>query len=222
VQVVGDHPFVDHAGARSVIEVLQNLPDSSHERPASEVLADIVGRPSVTGEIRRGHSPGLQSPKQKLLAKLDSDARNAWDECGLLAENFPGTLREFLDHLLLRQGADRYNRQAEQITLITLHAAKGLEFPVVFVAGCETGILPYARPETAPDVDEERRLLYVGMTRAKQVLYITSARERTLFGKREERQPSPFIREIEERLREDLRTASRKRRPPHKQMAFDF
>ena len=198
VQVVGDQAFADQAGARQVIEALRNLPDASLERPASQVLADAVPRPS--------------SP----------EGREAADECRKLAENFPGTLREFLDHLLLRQGADRYDHQAEGITLMTLHAAKGLEFPVVFVAGCETGILPYARPGTTPDVDEERRLLYVGMTRAKQALYLTSARRRTLFGKSEKRRPSPFIHEIEESLKEHLQTAKRKRRPPHKQMELNF
>lgn len=203
VQVVGDQPFADHPGARAVIEMLQNLPTGFLSRPAGQVLA------------------GSTLPTTS-LASLDSDARDALGECRKLAAEFPGTLREFLDHLLLRQGADRYNGRAEQITLMTLHAAKGLEFPVVFIAGCEAGILPYAKPGTPPDVDEERRLLYVGMTRAKQALYITSARRRMLFGKSEKTQPSPFIREIEEQLREELKAAARKPRPPHRQMELAF
>ena len=203
VQDVGDQPFVDHAGARQVIEALSNLPDTTFALPATQVLADFA----------------KQTAK---IARLDARGKEAFSECCKLAENFRGTLREFLDHLLLRQGSDRYNSRAERITIMTLHAAKGLEFPIVFVAACEAGILPYDRPGQETDVDEERRLLYVGMTRAKQLLYITSARRRTLFGKSEKRRPSPFIREIEERLKEDVKTARRKRRPAGKQAEFDF
>jgi DNA helicase-2/ATP-dependent DNA helicase PcrA len=80
---------------------------------------------------------------------------------------------------------------------MTLHAAKGLEFPVVFIAGCEEGLLPYVRnSDDLPDIEEERRLFYVGMTRAREKLILSHARRRTLFGKQQEHPPSRFVGEI--------------------------
>ena len=91
--------------------------------------------------------------------------------------------------------------RAQAVTLMTIHASKGLEFPVVFVAGCEDGIIPCTRTgESATnvlDVDEERRLLYVAITRAETDLFLTSTRTRTLFGKSFNAQPSPFLRSID-------------------------
>lgn len=196
VQIAGDRPFVERPDARKVIEALRGLPAEAHARPAAEAL------------------------KAPALSKLG--ATEAWRECARLADAFPGALREFLDHLLLRQGADSYSDRAERIAVLTLHAAKGLEFPVVFLAGCEEGIVPYARPGETPDIDEERRLLYVGMTRARQVLYITSARRRSLFGKSERRPPSPFVQEIEETLRVNLAPRRRRKRPAGKQLDLGF
>jgi len=180
----------------------------------------------VIEALRSAAAEDPNAPPRQVLAGLamrDAKAKAALDECRKLAEGFPGTLREFLDHLLLRQAADGYQRQAERITLMTLHAAKGLEFPVVFIAACEDGILPYARPGEQPDIDEERRLLYVGMTRAQRILTISSCRKRSLFGKTAKRQPSPFIREVEARLTKKLKSGrSRKKRSTQKQLAFDF
>jgi superfamily I DNA/RNA helicase len=98
---------------------------------------------------------------------------------------------------------DTYSHQSEKVALMTMHAAKGLEFPVVFVVGCEKGFLPFQRPDTdgsPPDIEEEQRLFYVAMTRAKQRLYLTFAKKRRIFGKIEKRELSPFVREIEEHL----------------------
>jgi superfamily I DNA/RNA helicase len=98
---------------------------------------------------------------------------------------------------------DTYNHRSEKVALMTIHAAKGLEFPVVFVTGCEKGFLPFQRPdmEEAPsDIEEERRLFYVAMTRAKQRLYLTFAKQRRIFGKTEKREVSPFVSKIEEHL----------------------
>ena len=90
----------------------------------------------------------------------------------------------------------------EKINLLTMHAAKGLEFEVVFVAGAESGILPYRPPNKAPaDKMEERRLFFVAMTRAKRRLFLTHCRNRTLYGKKRRPNPSPFLLEIEKNLK---------------------
>jgi len=98
---------------------------------------------------------------------------------------------------------DTYSHRSEKVALMTMHAAKGLEFPVVFVTGCEKGFLPFQRPgtkESPPDIEEERRLFYVAMTRAKQRLYLTFAKKRRIFGKTEKRELSPFVSKIEAHL----------------------
>ncbi len=104
---------------------------------------------------------------------------------------------------VFQSDTDTYNHRSEKVALMTMHAAKGLEFPVVFVTGCEKGFLPFQRPDTeqAPsDIEEERRLFYVAMTRAKQRLYLTFAKQRRIFGKTEKREVSPFVGNIEEHL----------------------
>ena len=96
---------------------------------------------------------------------------------------------------------------------MTLHAAKGLEFPVVFVLGCEEGLLPYTPPGKAADVEEERRLFYVGMTRARQKLALTHAGRRFLYGQALENPRSRFVGDIETALLE-VQAARRRERPP--------
>jgi superfamily I DNA/RNA helicase len=110
---------------------------------------------------------------------------------------------DFLAHLALEQPQDRYDRVAEKVPLMTMHAAKGLEFPVVFVAGCEDGLVPYRRKgDEEADLNEERRLFYVAMTRAREKIYLTRANRRLWFGHRTVQQASPFLDAIEENLKE--------------------
>ena len=108
--------------------------------------------------------------------------------------------------------------EGEGVTLMSLHRSKGLEFPVVFILGCEDGILPYGRsaePELrAKEIEEERRLFYVGMTRAKSRVFLSHAAQRFLFGRTLEAPPSPFLREMEERLRLLRQDAPPKKKPP--------
>ncbi len=123
------------------------------------------------------------------------------------------TLTNFLDSVALRASAhnpDDYDARADRVALLTLHAAKGLEFPVVFLAGCEEGLLPYVRPGETPDIDEERRLFYVGMTRAQHKLVLSHARRRFLFGRTMENAPSRFVDDIERALLQVRRMAPRK------------
>jgi DNA helicase-2/ATP-dependent DNA helicase PcrA len=197
VQIVGHSPFVEQPGAPEILAALRSI-CVNPGTPAHQAVAGLGG----------GRTPGSLSP----------EAARALAACAELARAFPGTLGAFLDMLMLRSGADCYDPRAERIALMTLHAAKGLEFPVVFIAGCEDGLLPYSRPDERPDVAEERRLLYVGMTRAERVLYLTSARKRVLFGKTIQTQPSPFLAEIEAGLRDHLETAPRPARPRERQL----
>ena len=127
------------------------------------------------------------------------------------AETVRTGLRDFLTAMALQSETDHYDERADRVALMSLHAAKGLEFPVVFIAGCEEGLLPYLPPNRAADPAEERRLFYVGMTRAQQRLILTHATRRMLFGKTVEPRLSRFVSDIETALRE-LRQAPRRRR----------
>src|SRR5207302_6739073 len=116
------------------------------------------------------------------------------------------TLDQFLDHAALVSDADQYDASA-QITLMTLHAAKGLEFPLVFLAGMEEGLFPHSRTLVDPTgMEEERRLCYVGMTRAMDTLVMTRARYRRRYGSDmpESSVASRFLEEVPSRLVEDL------------------
>jgi DNA helicase-2/ATP-dependent DNA helicase PcrA len=108
----------------------------------------------------------------------------------------PGSLADFLQSVALVADADTREDDEGLVTLMTLHNAKGLEYPIVFMIGCEEGVFPHSRALDEGGLEEERRLAYVGITRAERDLYLTSARTRTVFGARNFGAPSRFIAEI--------------------------
>ena len=110
-------------------------------------------------------------------------------------------LGRFLNDLALIADTDDGDMEVAEVTLMTLHAAKGLEFPVVFLIGMEEGVFPLSRASEDPEeLEEERRLAYVGITRAEEILFLTNANTRTLFGKTSYNRPSRFLREISDDL----------------------
>jgi DNA helicase-2/ATP-dependent DNA helicase PcrA len=109
--------------------------------------------------------------------------------------------KDFLKTCALQTDTDMYRNQSERVALMTMHASKGLEFSVVFICGCENGLLPFQpRGADTTDIEEEKRLFYVAMTRAKDRLFITFSNKRKRFGKIEKKTLSPFVREIERNL----------------------
>lgn len=105
---------------------------------------------------------------------------------------------EFIHEVSLLTEADTLDKRADRITLMTLHSSKGLEFNCVFIAGLEDGLLPFYRAKEPAEIEEERRLLYVGMTRAKERLFLTHATKRKWFGTFKNLQTSPFLIKIKE------------------------
>jgi DNA helicase II / ATP-dependent DNA helicase PcrA len=118
-------------------------------------------------------------------------------------------LEQFIDEVSLLSELDGVNDNADYVTLMTIHTAKGLERENVFIAGLEDGILPHIRTVSNPsELEEERRLMYVAMTRAKEKLFITTARERYQFGEYIRNPISRFIKEIPDECIEELETVS--------------
>ena len=134
------------------------------------------------------------------------DKREARELLKPLADTCGEDLERFLSELALGTQVDTWDPRADRISLLTLHAAKGLEFPVVFIVGCEDGLLPLTWGKAEPeDLAEERRLFYVGVTRARTKLYLCRAHKRRWRGKVREMPPSPYLADIEERLLEQSR-----------------
>lgn len=126
-------------------------------------------------------------------------------------KRYPGEgLLTFLSEVALVADVDSMTEDADSITLMTLHSAKGLEFPVVFLAGLEEGIFPHSRALDDPDeMEEERRLCYVGITRAEEKLYLTTCFSRTLYGQTRNNQESRFLKEVPQELLQQLGATTR-------------
>ena len=117
------------------------------------------------------------------------------------AENEPADLGALLEHVALVSDVDNLEEDADAVRMMTFHGAKGLEFPVVFMVGMEEGVFPHSRSQWEPEeLEEERRLCYVGITRAMERLFLTSAKQRTLYGNTTLNYPSRFLEEIPEEL----------------------
>jgi uncharacterized protein (TIGR00375 family) len=177
-----------------------------------------AARATVTGRLRAAvRRLAAISPGSAAAV----DVRSAGEVLAPLARRCGRDLERFLTEISLGALADTLDPRAEAITLLTLHAAKGLEFDVVFLAGCEQGLLPLWIPGAAPaataDLAEERRLLFVGMTRARTRLFLTCAARRTRHGITAAAGPSPFLTAIDPALL-DRPTAPRPRRPAGRQL----
>jgi len=121
------------------------------------------------------------------------------------------SVEAFLEHVALMTEVDVYDETQDRVALLTLHAAKGLEFPVVFLCGLEEGVFPHSRSLEDPRrLEEERRLAYVGITRAKERVYLTYAQQRTLFGRTTVSVPSRFLEELPRACLRELRTSRTK------------
>ena len=174
----------------------------------------LLEHPGVVAAIDAlRESPGRGPVRERLEAVCLGDGpRDAQmlEACELLrpvAVASGDDLERFLSDLALGTEADAWDPRADRISLLTLHAAKGLEFPVVFIAGCENGVLPLTWGKADRSVlAEERRLFYVGVTRARTRLYLCRARKRLWRGKVRELPPSPYLADIEERLLERRRS----------------
>jgi DNA helicase-2/ATP-dependent DNA helicase PcrA len=126
-------------------------------------------------------------------------------------------LLEFLSYAVLESGEAQASEHEDSVQLMTLHSAKGLEFPILFLCGLEDGLFPHQRSlNDADGLEEERRLCYVGLTRARELLYLSYAEQRRMHGMDTYGTPSRFLREIPAELIEEIRPSMRVQRPVYR------
>jgi len=163
--------------------------------PGADAYAIVNGYLSETGYFEDLKN-SCKTPEEAL--NRESGAKEILNALATHQTKKRGSVQDFLDELSLnREREEDKKEDTTGLTLITLHAAKGLEFPHVFLIGAEDGLLPHERSKSEGTVDEERRLFYVGITRAMKSLTITHCRNRTKFGSAMSCRPSPFLKEIE-------------------------
>ena len=144
-----------------------------------------------------GYLESLKADRERFEDRRDNLQELKNNIVRYMQEYPDGDLNGFLEEVSLLTDIDQYNEQQDSVVLMTMHAAKGLEFPVVFLAGMEEGIFPSRQSMfDSSQMQEERRLAYVGITRAKEKLYLTNAAERLLYGQTNRNRPSPFLDEL--------------------------
>lgn len=177
-----------------LVSAATNAADS--ESPVSDVVKAAILDTGYSGALKAENTDEAEARIENLQelvnAAVDYDRQ---EQDGL---------RDFIDHAALVSDTDQYKRDAP-VTLMTMHAAKGLEFPLVFIVGMEDGLFPHSRAATDPaELEEERRLCYVGITRAERLLYVTHAMKRRVYGEEMAAEPSQFLNEMPLDLMEDL------------------
>lgn len=169
------------------------------DKTVLDILESILDRTGYLAQLEESTDPQDQARAEN-IGELLSVAKDFQDT------NPSGTVEDFLEQVALVNDVDSFEQEESKVTLMTLHAAKGLEFPIVFLGGLEEGLFPHSRTLMNPEeVEEERRLAYVGITRAEKELYISNATTRTVFGRTSSYLPSRFIDEIPEELVAGLR-----------------
>ncbi len=194
-----DYPRLSRALAplNSFLNIYKQLLDVYKNQPMENFVPNLL---KITGY-------------EDMLAAMGEEGKTKLENVGQLVSNIQAykdmnedaTLEMFLEEVSLISDIDNYDRQADSVTLMTIHSAKGLEFPYVFLVGVEEGIFPGEMSRYNPDdIEEERRLAYVGITRAKKELYISHCKERMVFGQTKRPLPSRFIEEMNKDVCEEI------------------
>ena len=190
--------------AKSLLEnfytLMEEITPFQYEYKLSEYISYILERTGYAPSLRQDNSIENQSRLENLEEFINVASEFEQDDFVLDSEDDLGILGNFLTQVALVSDIDELQDNEKSVTLMTLHAAKGLEFPVVFLAGLEEGIFPHTRSlggyENKSELEEERRLMYVGITRAKEKLFLTYAKERKVYGHIQTNPKSRFIDEI--------------------------
>ncbi|HVT04058.1 MAG TPA: UvrD-helicase domain-containing protein [Thermoanaerobaculia bacterium] len=197
--IQGDLPFLAERARKALREFRELVEDlqKAATQPIPELVDFVLLRTGYRKMLLDSNDPQDDARMQN-IEELVNSTREFYDN------NDGGTLADYLDSVTLISDVDRYDDQ-KGVTLMTLHSAKGLEYRVVFLAGMEEGILPHSQSVEEDNVEEERRLCYVGMTRAREQLYCLTCAERRIHGQFRTQSPSPFLSEIPDAVRDEIR-----------------
>lgn len=184
---------------REFANLMEGLREMAKNEPVDKVMDAVIKRSGYLKMLKDDNSVEAQSRIENLEALLNSATEFTY------SPDNGGTLGEYIEKISLMSDIDEYDENRDDVTLMTVHSAKGLEFPVVFLAGMEEDLFPSSRSlEEDDDVEEERRLCYVAITRAKEKLYMTRTMSRMKFGLRVPCDESRFLREIPKECIDDL------------------
>ena len=186
----------NQATAEDFLKTIARLREKAESGPPDELVVAVL---EDTGYLRSLRDEGTDESRARIenLHEFLAVAADFMEGAPGSLEGGIETLAAFLDQISLVSDIDEVKEEGSSVTLMTLHTAKGLEFPVVFIAGVEEDLLPHYRAQGEPvEMEEERRLCYVGMTRAKENLFLTMARRRRLFGQYDNAFPSRFLQEL--------------------------
>ena len=185
-------------------QIYERLQDSLENKTLDEFASDVIEITGYKAMLEADAAKGHEDAADRLqnLGQLVNNVKNYCDQQGEEA-----SLEGYLEDIALISDIDNYNESADQVVLMTSHSAKGLEFPYVFLIGMEEGVFPSEMSKySEADLEEERRLAYVGITRAKKELYISNSVTRMLYGRTQRNEPSRFLREIEPEYLEETRS----------------
>ena len=185
-------------------QIYERLQDSLENKTLDEFASDVIEITGYKAMLEADAAKGHEDATDRLqnLGQLVNNVKNYCDQQGEEA-----SLEGYLEDIALISDIDNYNESADQVVLMTIHSAKGLEFPYVFLIGMEEGVFPSEMSKySEADLEEERRLAYVGITRAKKELYISNSVTRMLYGRTQRNEPSRFLREIEPEYLEETRS----------------
>ena len=191
-------------GLRAFINIIQTIAAIIDEQPLAVVVKQVIASSGLMQYFQEKHGEGARSRVEN-LEELVSATDNFTIDSMAAGNNYSAShgLLEFLSYAALEAGDHKKDLASDGVQLMTLHSAKGLEFPVVFICGAEEGLFPHHFSKDDPQaLEEERRLCYVGITRAMRKLFITHAEKRRLFGREEARKKSRFVSEIPDNLLE--------------------
>ena len=213
-QEVGTLPFFREEPFQSFINLLSVFSSGSFEKaaPVFKLKKQKISKlqfEMAQKEMKKADTISFLNYVKKVFLPGEEFDNENWERFISLGKN--KDLSEFTCFLKLGWGSDIHRKNLEAVSLMTLHASKGLEFECVFIPGCENGLLPYNLYKTEVDEEEEKRLLYVGMTRTKKLLYLTHAKTRTLRGRKFNLPKSPFIGSIQQELVQQIKNKARKK-----------
>ncbi|RKU09452.1 DNA helicase PcrA [Candidatus Poribacteria bacterium] len=207
IRRVGEVSTLNNGAKNRVREFAELIASFKPDDPPSRTAADLIDRSGYLQTLRSEGSIEAQTREENLQELVA--AVTEYEE----SETEP-TLSGFLEKITLASDIDSMEDKSDVVTMMTLHSAKGLEFPIVFMVGIEEGLLPHQRSyDSEAELEEERRLCYVGLTRAQEHVYLTYARSRRLYRDIDYRIPSRFIEEIPPELVEQGTPYESPRRP---------